>query len=181
MKKLTVKQENFLNLILNFYNVNKYFPNTSELKKLTNLKSYTALYKYMDALERKNILKYDKKSHQIIAVNRFLKGESFLSIPFLNQDNYLKIKELDNNSFVLRIANNDLKSYGIYLNDLVVIDTNLTYLKNKFVVIKDEDKYKIYKYEKKDSFHYLINDKEELIFENTKIILGKVVSLIRDM
>ena len=55
----------------------------------------------------------------------------------------------------------------------------LYHLNNKFVIIKNNNKYKIYKYEIHNGFHYLLNDKETLIFENTNLIYGKVLSLIR--
>ncbi|MBR3661184.1 MAG: hypothetical protein IKN63_04745 [Bacilli bacterium] len=181
MKKITDKQQTFLNLIINFYKVNKIFPTIKDLKDLTSFKSYNTIYKYLDALERKNYIIYDKLRKQITYINQTIKTNDIIKIPFINQDNYFNFKNIDKDSFILEIHDNNLKSYGIYLNDQVVVKKELTHIKNKFVVIKNESVYKIYRYEKKGCFHYLVNDKEELIFENTNIIIGKVISLFRNM
>ena len=181
MKKITEKQQNFLNLILNFYEVNKILPTIRDLKDITKYKSYNTIYKYLKSLESKNMIIYDNTRKQITYINKTIKRNDVIQIPFISQTNYFNLKNIDADCFILTIRDNNLKSFGIYLDDQVVIKKELTHLKNKFVMIKDDFGYKIYKYEKKGTFHYLINDKEELIFENTNIILGKVVSLFRNM
>ena len=180
MKRLTEKQENFLNLIINFYKVNNVFPTINDLKNITKYKSYNTLYKYLVSLEKKQYLKYDNKRHQILFVNKLIRNNNSILIPFINQDNYLNIIST-NNYQTIKVTDNILSNYGIYKNDLLIISNNLSYLNNKFVVINDDNLYKIYKYIKKDGFNYLINNKEEIVIKNMDNINFKVVYLIRNM
>ena len=180
MKRITEYQQRFLELIINYYKVNKIFPTINDLKTISNYKSYNSLYKYIDSLEKKDYIKYDKKRKQITFVNYNIKSDNTFLIPFKENDNYLTL--LNSNTYQsLMVHNNKLNSFGIKKDDILVITRDLSHLNNKFVGIYNEFGYEIYKHIKKGEFHYLINDKEELIFENTNIISFKVISLIRKM
>jgi len=180
MKTLTNKQKLFLNLIINYYKINNIFPTINDLKEITNYKSYNTIYKYLNSLEKKNYIKYDSKRNQILFVNKTINQNNSIYIPFINKDDYLNINN-SNDYKSIKVNDNYLSKYGIYKDDILIISSDLTYLNNKFVVIKDNYSYKIYKYIKKDKFHYLINNKENLIFENKNIIVYKVISLIRNI
>ena len=180
MKKITEKQSLFLELIINYYKVNKILPTIKDLKEITNYKSYNTLYKYLNVLEKKDYIKYDSNRKQVVYINKSIKDDNVILLPFKNQDSNLNI--INSNDFkVIKVHDNNLHSYGIYRDDSLVVSNDLSYLNNKFVCIRSEFDYKIYKHIKRDRFHYLINDKEELVYENTNIITFKVVSLIRNM
>ena len=180
MSTLTAKQNNFFKVILDFYNNNKIYPTINDLKKITDYKSYNTIYKYLTILEKKEYLKYDKKRHQITFINRSLKSNNQMLIPVVDNSNYLNITNNDNLK-IIKVSNNSLKSFGIYLNDNLILSDNLVHLNNKFVVIERYKKYNVFKCLKKDNYYYLINDKEELVLENKNLILYKVVSLIRKL
>ena len=180
MKKLTEKQKKFLKLITNFYKVNNIFPTINDLKNISKYKSYNTIYKYIDALVKKNYLTYDNKRKQILFVNKIVNNNNHILIPFIHQDKYLNIS-YSNKYQVIKVSNNNLSNYGIYKNDYLIVSNNLSHLNNKFVVINDDNIYKLYKYIKKEGFNYLLNNKEEIVIKNMDIISFKVISLIRNM
>ena len=180
---LTTKQRNFFQLIEEYYKETKTLPNLNILKKLTNYKSYNTIHKYLDKLEDYNYLKYDKERKEII----YLKGyeNNLHTIPFINKTEFIKININNsnplNNYVALKINNNNLKNMGINRNDILIIEKSKTYLNNKFVLVNIKNKYKVFKYQKKDGFTHLINDKNIIPLINNNPIIGKVILLIRDM
>ncbi|MBQ8891744.1 MAG: hypothetical protein IJ068_02645 [Bacilli bacterium] len=179
MQKITTKQKEFFNIIVNLYNTNGMYPTINDLKKVTNYKSYNTIYKYLSILEKKNCIKYDKNRHQITFINQVLKKSNKILIPTFNNSNYFDIENA-NDIKTIKVADNNLNSFGIYKEDNLILSNKLNYLNNNFVVMERFKKYKIYKCLKKDNFYYLINDKEEFVIENKKLIAYKVVALIRN-
>ena len=179
---LTKKQEQFFQLIKNYYKTNNILPNLNTIKKISNYKSYNTIYKYLKILESINYLKYDKDKKEIT----YLMGCSnkIHTIPFINKKEFIKIEinKLDNfsNYVAFQIDDNNLKKLGIIKGDIVITQKNNTYLNNKFVLVNIKNKYKVFKYQKKDGFTHLINDKDIIPIINNNNIIGKVVLLIRD-
>ena len=183
MDNLTKKQEKFYRTINFFIEQNKYLPTIGEIKKITNYKSYNTIHEYIKILIKKNYLTYDQSTKRIGIKNKSYSNNNSIIIPYLNNDNYLKIDKSflkDNSNYVCFLNDNsNLKSAGINRHDTLIIEKNLTRLNNKLVLINVNNKYKILKYIKKDGFHHLYNDKENIVIENIDFIIGKVIMLIR--
>ena len=181
---LTDKQLDFFKLINDYYKKNNLYPNLKIIKKITNYKSYNTIYKYLNKLEYNNYLIFDNKSKQITYLKSSNNINNIYKIPFINKKEFINIENNNFNSkyeyIALEINNNSLKNMGIIKSDIVIIEKNKNYLNNKFVLITINDKCKILKYQKKDGFIHLINDKHIISIINNNDIIGKVVLLIRN-
>ena len=184
MKQLTTKQKLFFNMLIKYLNKNNQFPCLKEIKNITNYKSYNTIYKYINILENKGYLIYDKNKKEITYLKHNFLNDNLYIIPFINENKYIKVNNnnlsTNNNYIALEINNNNLKSYGILNKDILIVEKNTSYLNNKFILIYKDYKYQVFKYIKKDGFHQLLNDKNTILLENTNCIIGKVVSLIRN-
>ena len=181
---LTKKQEQFFNIILNYYNLNKELPTIGILKKISNYKSYNTIYKYLDQLEKKEFIKFNKKLKKLTYLKSSFYDNLTLTIPIVNTLTYLQIyNNLPANKSYLayKVEDNSLKNYLIKKDDILIIEKNSSFYNNHLVLVEVANKYQIFKYVKKDSFVYLYNDKNNFTLANTKIIIGKVISLIRDI
>ena len=180
---LTNKQQIFLNIIIEYFNKYNYFPTLLEIKEIGLYKSYNSIYQYLNILNNKNIIEYDKNKKRITYLNKSYLKDNFIIIPFIDNKESISIDknllDLNKEYIAFQIKNNYLKSYNIQTNDILIIEKNLNYLNNKFILINYENKLCIYKYIKKDSFINLLNDKEILTIENNLKIIGKVSLLIR--
>ena len=88
---LTKKQEQFFNIILNYYNLNKELPTIGILKKISNYKSYNTIYKYLDQLEKKEFIKFNKKLKKLTYLKSSFYDNLTLTIPIVNTLTYLQI------------------------------------------------------------------------------------------
>lgn len=183
MDDLTEKQKDILEKITKLTNEQQCYPTIGEIKRRYNFKSYNTIYQYISVLKKKNYISYDNNNKRILVNNNSCLDNNFLIIPYLNNNNYLKVSKtnLDSKKTYVSIIvkNSNLKSNGIYLKDTLIIEKGLKNIKNKLVLLKVNDEYKVYKYTKKDGFHHLYNDKEDIILDNINLIIGKVVLLIR--
>ena len=108
--------------------------------------------------------------------------DAYLNIPIINCQKSLKIfKEYlkDYNYVAYKLHDNRLKSYNVFNKDILIIEQSLRNLDNKLVLVYIDSRYKVLKYQKKDGFIHLQNDKENFILTESKAIVGKVVFLIR--
>ena len=184
MEQLSEKQKDFYNTINLFIQKNKYLPTIGEVKKILNYKSYNTIYQYITLLTKKNYLKYDKETKRISIKDSSYLNDNICIIPYINIDSHIKIDstllDINNNYFAFIINNNNLNSFYIKYKDTIILTKNLDRLNNKLVLVHNDNKYQVYKYEKRNGFHHLFNDKENIVLENTLSILGKVVLLIRN-
>ena len=186
MKNLSKKQEIFYNLLIEFYNNNYRFPCLKDIVNITGFKTYSNIYRYIESLSNKKYISYDKNKKEISFIKGVLKNKDYYLVPFIEKNKYLKIDiintNFDSNCYlVYKVLDNNLKSNYILKNDLLLIELNKNYLNNKLVLVNKNNKYFIYKYKFQNNYHMLINDKKELILENTNSIIGKVISLIRNI
>jgi len=174
---LTKKQQIFFNSLIKYYQDKKCFPTLNEIKKITNIKYYNSLYVYLNFLEKKGYIKYDYDKKQITYLKTILLDDN-ISIPFIDEFNYLRITNQDYYSY--KVKDNNLKKLGIEKNNILIIEKNTNFLNNKLVLVYLNNHYQIYKYVKENCFHKLVNDKEAIYIENTNIIIGKVKNLIKN-
>lgn len=180
---LTKKQQKFFNTIFKFYQKNYYLPSIGELKKIFDYKSYNTLYKYLLILENKGYLKYSRDKKKIIYLNQGINSNNFFKIPIINDQDVVEVTNLELNKeyLAIRIHNNRMNSYHLQNKDIIIIEKTLNNLNNKLVCVLIDDKYKILKYEKKDSFIYLFDDYNSYLLTSFNKIIGKVKMVIRTL
>lgn len=180
---LSKHQEDFFNLIKDFYKEKEELPTLNELLKLSNYKSYNSIYKYLNILENKGYLTFDKSRKQVSFINGVLENKKFILVPIINKDSYLyldkKLFKEKGNFFAFKLSNNSLESFFIKKGDILIVKQDNHYLDNKLVVVKIDKRLNVYKYSKKDGFCHLENDLDTLILNNEKRIMGKIILIIR--
>ena len=175
---LTKKQQAFWNLILSSIKELKAIPTIGYLKNKSNYKSYNTIYKYLEQLEKKGYLKVSKKKRKIIEVKSNVVTNLFQTVPILNSQKslviwpfYLKNKDC----LGYRVSNNNLRSFGIFRNDILIIDKASLNLSNCFVVLLENKTYNTYKCYKRNDFLQLINDKKTVTLIDKSKLIGKVI------
>lgn len=180
---LSKKQEDFFNLMVNCYKETKEFPSIGMLKKRSHYKSYNSIYKYMEQLEKKDYIKFDKERKQILYMKDCLENNSVLNIPVINEKRFLTFPSYllkENKDYIaFKLHNNKLNSYCLKNGDVLIIEKTIHNLNNKLVLACIENKYYILKYIKKDGFIHLINDKDFFVLTSFETIIGIVVSMVR--
>ena len=180
---LTKKQQSFFNLIIKYYKENKTFPTITNLKETGNFKSYNSVYKYLNILEEKGLIKKDKYSTKVTYIFSNIDNESVLIIPVVNDNTFYKIpkeyysKNLDYLAY--KVHDSKLKKENIERNDLLIIEKYTKKLNNKLVLVLKNNNYYIYKYNKHNNYIFLSNDKEQIIIDDNIKIIGRVITLIR--
>lgn len=181
---LTEKQEMFFNLILNFYKKNKQMPTIHDLMKISNFKSYASIYKYLNYLEKKEMITYDKTNKKISFINKLLELDNIIKVPIINENKYIDLPNSflnQNKSYIaFKIHHNKLNSFMIKARDILIIEKTTIRLNNNLVLVKLNDKLQIFKYIKKDGFIHLINDYNQEFLLKSEDIIGKVVFMYRD-
>ena len=181
---LTEKQNIFFKNIINYYNNTNELPTISDLIKINNYKSYNTIYKYLNQLENKNYIIYDKNHKRIIYIKDILDNESFFKVPFINEKRFINIdKNLLKSKeeyLAFQIHDNKLNSNNIENKDILIIQKGKKNINNKLVLVFKNSKYNIYKYQNQNTYLKLFNDKEELFLESSNHIIGKVVLIIRN-
>ena len=77
---LTKKQEEFFQIIVRYYQDKFLYPSLNDLKKLTNYKSYNTIYKYLNILETKGYIIYNKEEKKISYIKYSFYNNKILKI-----------------------------------------------------------------------------------------------------
>lgn len=178
---LTRKQEEFYNLLIKYYENNLVYPSLLDIKNMTNYKSYNSIYKYLKILELKHFLEYNKSSKRITYLQKI--NSKTTRVYFLDEDNYIELTNLDNNKEYVAIHahNNRLTNYCIKNKDILIIEKTLVNIDNKLVLVYISGKYRVLKYEKKDSYCYLSDNYSNYFLPSFNCIIGKVKMVIRNI
>ncbi len=195
MKKITKKQEEVYDFILDQIEKFNRPPTILEIKQNFSYSSNQAVVDHLTALEKKGYIKRQSKSRGIIPLKTRLDfpivGQIAAGNPVLAEENIDGALSLNtffdsDDSYVLRVNGHSMKDAGIFDNDFVivkyqdrvnngeigvaVIDDEATvkriYYENDRVILKPEN----------DEFDPIIVEK----YSNFRIC-GKVVGLLRNM
>ena len=180
---LTKKQEEFFQIIVRYYQDKFLYPSLNDLKKLTNYKSYNTIYKYLNILETKGYIIYNKEEKKISYIKYSFYNNKILKIPIMNENDQVYLYNLKKNTnyIAFRTHNNRLNNECIKCLDILIIEKDLNNLENKLVLVLINDKYRILKYQKKDSFIYLLDDYQTYFLTSFDSIIGKVCQVIRSV
>ena len=106
-----------------------------------------------------------------------------MALGFINENDYVYLYNLKKNTnyIAFRTHNNRLNNECIKCLDILIIEKDLNNLENKLVLVLINDKYRILKYQKKDSFIYLLDDYQTYFLTSFDSIIGKVCQVIRNV
>ena len=163
-KPLTVKQKKILDFIKEYIAKNNYAPTIREIGEGNNLSSSATVHAYINILIEKGWLKksdYKFRTLEIVGENEFLnEARGLYTLPIINdkkdfeeqiQNPTKKIDILqeqanvDNNSFIVKISNDDL----FKKDDYIIVKPSNKYKEEDFVVILEDKHVKAVNYTKK--------------------------------
>ena len=192
MKKLTLKQQQVYDFILQFTNEHGFSPSVREICMGVNLRSPSSVHAHLKTLETLGYLNKianktrtlsvgDTKVAMVPILGTVAAGTPILAVE--NVDAYIPFDKGNKSGdfFALRVRGDSMINAGILEGDIVIIRSAQTAEHNDIVValIEDEATVKRLKKDKNGIILMPENERYEPIIAENPLILGTVISLIR--
>ena len=190
---MTKKAKKLFDFLKKYIEKNGIAPSFEEMKAHMELKSKASIFQYLEYLENSGNITRDKIKSRSIRINNLIPyfNEISAGIPLnTSSDNveYIQINDLlknkDSNCFACKVNGNSMESFGIFNNDIVIIDKNTSYnSKNIYAVEIDNNEITLKKIKLIDNYIIIEGDKNN--YQSSKYnkdrikIIGKMVNLVR--
>ena len=190
---MTKKAKKLFDFLKKYIEKNGIAPSFEEMKAHMELKSKASIFQYLEYLENSGNITRDKIKSRSIRINNLIPyfNEISAGIPLnTSSDNieYIKINDLlknkDSNCFACKVNGNSMESFGIFNNDIVIIDKNTSYnSKNIYAVEIDNNEITLKKIKLIDNYIIIEGDKNN--YQSSKYnkdrikIIGKMINLVR--
>ena len=190
---MTKKAKKLFDFLKKYIEKNGIAPSFEEMKAHMELKSKASIFQYLEYLENSGNITRDKIKSRSIRINNLIPyfNEISAGIPLnTSSDNieYIQINDLlknkDSNCFACKVNGNSMESFGIFNNDIVIIDKNTSYSsKNIYAVEIDNNEITLKKIKLIDN--YIIIEGDENNYQSSKYnkdrikIIGKMINLVR--
>ena len=176
---MTTKERLVYKEMVTYYKENKYLPTMRELQEKLGYKSINSIYKIIVSLEKQGYLTRENKKRKIILTNNYdIYNNDVINVTVLNtNENFIMDLNKNKNYCGFKIKNDYFKDLYIKNGDYLIIE-NCHKLKNgELGLFNIYDNYRIMKYNYKDGFFILKDNKCEIVYK-VKII-GKVIGIYR--
>jgi repressor LexA len=190
---MTKKAKKLFDFLKKYIEKNGIAPSFEEMKAHMELKSKASIFQYLEYLENSGNITRDKIKSRSIRINNLIPyfNEISAGIPLnTSSDNieYIQINDLlknkDSNCFACKVNGNSMESFGIFNNDIVIIDKNTSYnSKNIYAVEIDNNEITLKKIKIIDNYIIIEGDKNN--YQSSKYnkdrikIIGKMINLVR--
>ena len=190
---MTKKAKKLFDFLKKYIEKNGIAPSFEEMKAHMELKSKASIFQYLEYLENSGNITRDKIKSRSIRINNLIPyfNEISAGIPLnTGSDNieYIQINDLlknkDSNCFACKVNGNSMESFGIFNNDIVIIDKNTSYnSKNIYAVEIDNNEITLKKIKLIDNYIIIEGDKNN--YQSSKYnkdrikIIGKMINLVR--
>jgi len=190
---MTKKAKKLFDFLKKYIEKNGIAPSFDEMKAHMELKSKASIFQYLEYLENSGNITRDKIKSRSIRINNLIPyfNEISAGIPLnTSSDNieYIQINDLlknkDSNCFACKVNGNSMESFGIFNNDIVIIDKNTSYnSKNIYAVEIDNNEITLKKIKLIDNYIIIEGDKNN--YQSSKYnkdrikIIGKMINLVR--
>jgi len=190
---MTKKAKKLFDFLKKYIERNGIAPSFEEMKAHMELKSKASIFQYLEYLENSGNITRDKIKSRSIRINNLIPyfNEISAGIPLnTSSDNieYIQINDLlknkDSNCFACKVNGNSMESFGIFNNDIVIIDKNTSYnSKNIYAVEIDNNEITLKKIKLIDNYIIIEGDKNN--YQSSKYnkdrikIIGKMINLVR--
>lgn len=205
MEKLTVKQDNVLQVIKKEIAQKGYPPTVRELCKALNLNSPATVHSHLTSLEEKGYIKKDiakNRTIEVLVPNEYMNSnDSIVSVPLLGKvtaGNPIEAIEMPNeyfdlpinlinnkkDVFTLKVSGESMINVGIYDGDIIIVERVKTANNGDTVVAMTEENEVTVKTFYKEKDHIRLqpeNDTMSPIILPNVTILGKVIGLYRKL
>ena len=191
---MTKKQEQILNIVTKYIEVNGYSPTVREICKEAGLNSTATVYQHLKLLKEKGYIKSDSNKQRTIKPT---KETTYTSVPLLGTITagtpifaYESIEEYfplpanfssSEDLFMLKISGDSMINAGINDKDIVIVKKQSDAENNAIVAALIEDSATVKRLIKNKNQVYLMpeNPIYEPIYPEKLEILGTVIGLIR--
>jgi repressor LexA len=190
---MTKKAKKLFDFLKKYIEKNGIAPSFEEMKAHMELKSKASIFQYLEYLENSGNITRDKIKSRSIRINNLIPyfNEISAGIPLnTSSDNieYIQINDLlknkDSNCFACKVNGNSMESFGIFNNDIVIIDKNTSYnSRNIYAVEIDNNEITLKKIKLIDNYIIIEGDKNN--YQSSKYnkdrikIIGKMINLVR--
>ena len=190
---MTKKAKKLFDFLKKYIEKNGIAPSFEEMKAHMELKSKASIFQYLEYLENSGNITRDKIKSRSIRINNLIPyfNEISAGIPLnTSSENieYIQINDLlknkDSNCFACKVNGNSMESFGIFNNDIVIIDKNTSYnSKNIYAVEIDNNEITLKKIKLIDNYIIIEGDKNN--YQSSKYnkdrikIIGKMINLVR--
>jgi repressor LexA len=190
---MTKKAKKLFDFLKKYIEKNGIAPSFEEMKAHMELKSKASIFQYLEYLENSGNITRDKIKSRSIRINNLMPyfNEISAGIPLnTSSDNieYIQINDLlknkNSNCFACKVNGNSMESFGIFNNDIVIIDKNTSYnSKNIYAVEIDNNEITLKKIKLIDNYIIIEGDKNN--YQSSKYnkdrikIIGKMINLVR--
>ena len=190
---MTKNAKKLLEFLRKFIEKNKISPNYEEMKDHMGLKSKSSIFQYLEYLEELGHIKKDKLKSRSIELNRVIPFFNKISagkpldvlsdqIEYIDVNNFIKSDKA--NCIACKVHGNSMESYGIFEDDIIIVERVTNYNSNDIHAIQIDDSEITLKKIK------LIKDEVEIFGDHKNFssvrykkdrvkILGKMVNLVR--
>ena len=191
---MTKKAKKLFDFLKKYIEKNGIAPSFEEMKAHMELKSKASIFQYLEYLENSGNITRDKIKSRSIRINNLIPyfNEISAGIPLnTSSDNieYIQINDLlknkNSNCFACKVNGNSMESFGIFNNDIVIIDKNTSYnSKNIYAVEIDNNEITLKKIKLIDNYIIIEGDKNN--YQSSKYnkdrikIIGKMINLVRN-
>ena len=190
---MTRNAKKLLEFLRKYIEKNKISPNYEEMKDHMGLKSKSSIFQYLEYLEVLGHIKKDKLKSRSIELNSVIPFFNEISagkpidvlndqIEYIDVNNFIKSDKA--NCIACKVHGNSMESYGIFEDDIIIVERVTNYNSNDIHVVQIDDSEITLKKIK------LIKDEVEIFGDHKNFssvrykkdrvkILGKMVNLVR--
>jgi len=190
---MTKNAKKLLEFLRKYIEKNKISPNYEEMKEHMGLKSKSSIFQYLEYLEELGHIKKDKLKSRSIELNSVIPFYNEISagkpidvlndqIEYIDVNNFIKSDKA--NCIACKVHGNSMESYGIFEDDIIIVERVTNYNSNDIHAIQIDDSEITLKKIK------LIKDEIEIFGDHKNFssvrykkdrvkILGKMVNLVR--
>lgn len=188
----TKREEQRIHALRKFYSRKKRLPSYSEMLGLFEVKSKNAVYKFIEKLVEKDLVKKDASGKLVPGERLFgvkILGAVEAGFPSPAEEELADVITLDDYlienkqaTYLLRVSGRSMINAGINPDDLVLVDRTRSASIGDIVIAKVDDEYTIKRFDKKNGKVVLMpeNDAFEPIYPQDSLsIEGVVIGVIR--
>ena len=190
---MTKNAKKLLEFLRKYIEKNKISPNYEEMKEHMGLKSKSSIFQYLEYLEELGHIKKDKLKSRSIELNSVMPFFNEISagkpidvlndqIEYIDVNNFIKSDKA--NCIACRVHGNSMESYGIFEDDIIILEKVSNYNSNDIHAVQIDDSEITLKKIKliKDEIEIFGDHKNfsSVRYDKDRVkILGKMVNLVR--
>ena len=190
---MTKNAKKLLEFIRKYIQKNNISPNYDEMREHMGLKSKSSIFQYLGYLEELGHIKKDKLKSRSVVLNNLIPFYNEISagkpidnlsdqIEYIDVNSFIKTKK--DNCIACKVYGNSMESYGIFEDDIIIIEKVTNYNSNDIHAIQiDNSEITLKKIKLIKDEVEIFGDKKNFTsikYKKDRVkILGKMINLVR--